>query len=391
VEAFFRGLFSRRRASAWDIAAGAKAPRGLKSALLALIAVVSASAANFTADSERGGKLFETLACIQCHSVNGRGGTEAPDLGKVSDRNFTPASLTATLWNHAPRMFAAMKKREIRAGDLNPQAAADLLAYFYAARFFERPGDASRGLRVFSEKRCADCHGLKTAKIPEARPVSEWQAIDQPIALVDAMWNHAAGMREQFAKRKWSWPELTSQELSDILVYLRGSSRPAGRIEITSGEMGKQIFESKTCSGCHHTALELAPRLRHMTLTDIAAALWNHQPKMSSGPVPMNVNEMGELVSYLWARQFFEDAGDAGRGRRVFTSKHCTSCHENGTDGAPKLPSASLPASGPEMISAMWHHGPGMMQQMQSKHIPWPRFTTAQMSNLIAYLNNSTK
>jgi hypothetical protein len=45
--------------------------------------------------------------------------------------------------------------------------------------------------------------------------------------------------------------------------------------------------------------------------------------------------------------------------------------------------------SGPGMISALWHHGPRMIGQMQSKHIPWPQFNAAQMSNLIAYLNSA--
>ncbi len=364
--------------------------------VITLATIATLSAADFSADSRRGEQLFNSLNCVQCHSVNGRGGMIAPDLGKVVDRDFTPASLTATLWNHAPKMWAVMKDRDISAGNLNPQAAADLLAYFYSARFFEHPGDAGRGIRLFSEKHCADCHGIKTAKIPEAKPVSEWQSVNQPIALVDAMWNHAAQMKEQFAKRKWSWPEMTSQDLTDILVYLRTTaavSAPAGLVEITSGDQGRQIFESKTCSGCHHTSLDLAPRLRHMTLTDIAAALWNHEPRMG-GPTPavdagMSVNQMRDLISFLWARQFFEDAGDANAGHRVFASKHCTSCHQAGTDGAPQLPSASLPMSGPGMISALWHHGPRMMNQMQSKHIAWPSFSAAQMSNLIAYLNSA--
>jgi hypothetical protein len=128
-----------------------------------------------------------------------------------------------------------------------------------------------------------------------------------------------------------------------------------------------------------------------MTLTDIAAAMWNHEPRMT-GPAAgaaIDGNQMKELISYLWARQFFEDAGDVNAGRRVFQSKRCTSCHESGTDGAPKLPSASLPMSGPGMISALWHHGPRMIGQMQSKHIPWPGFSATQMSNLIAYLNSA--
>lgn len=363
-------------------------------------AAISLQAATFTADSARGAQLFQSLECVQCHSFNGRGGTlaqyrGAPDLGKIADRDFTPASLTATLWNHAPNMFSAMRERDIRPGALDPQAAADLLAFFYGARFFERPGDAGRGIRLFSEKHCADCHGLKTPKLAEAKPVAQWNAMYNPMALVDEMWNHAASMREQFAKRKWKWPELDPQELADILVYLRSPALvpPAtpgteGVLRITSGEQGQQLFESKGCSGCHHTALDLSPRVRHMTLTDIAAALWNHEPRMTAPPPQLTLDEMRELISFIWARQFFEDAGNGNAGRKVFQAKHCAACHENGTNGAPKLPSASVPISGPAMISALWHHGPRMIEEMKAKNIEWPTFNSSQMSNLIAYLNS---
>jgi mono/diheme cytochrome c family protein len=165
--------------------------------------------------------LFETLSCVQCHSINGKGGTVAPDLGRRVDRNFTPATLAATMWNHAPTMWAAMRERNILSGDLNDQAAADLFAYFYSARFFEKPGDAGRGKRLFESKHCSECHGLTQAKLPAARPVSQWESIGQPIALAGAMWNHGATMREEFAKRNMKWPELTSQDLTDLLVYLR--------------------------------------------------------------------------------------------------------------------------------------------------------------------------
>lgn len=362
--------------------------------LLCFTSILAARAADFTADSARGARLFETLACVRCHSVNGRGGRTAPDLGRIVDRDFTPASLTATLWNHAPKMWAMMKEQDVRAGDLNPQAAADLLAFFYGARFFERPGDAGRGIRLFTEKHCAECHGLKTARIADIKPVAQWDAMYYPIALVDNMWNHAAQMKEQFAQHKWAWPDLTPQELADILVYVRSpallppaAAGATGRLEITAGEQGRELFDSKTCSGCHHTALELTPRLKHMTLTDIAAALWNHAPKMSAPQPAMDIGQMRDLISYLWARQFFEDAGNAAAGRRVFESKRCVACHAAGNESAPKLPSASIPMSGPEMISALWHHGPRMMEQMKSKNIRWPEFSAAQMSNLIAYLN----
>jgi hypothetical protein len=40
------------------------------------------------------------------------------------------------------------------------------------------------------------------------------------------------------------------------------------------------------------------------------------------------------------------------------------------------------------MVSALWGHGPQMHDLMAQKKIPWPRFTAAQMSDLIAYLNS---
>ena len=39
------------------------------------------------------------------------------------------------------------------------------------------------------------------------------------------------------------------------------------------------------------------------------------------------------------------------------------------------------------MVSALWHHGPGMLDQMKAKSIAWPRFDGPEMANLVAYLN----
>src|ERR1700722_13041699 len=104
-----------------------------RTVLLLLVYALGARAAGFLADSARGERLFERFACIQCHSVNGTGGTSAPDLGRIVDRGFTPATLAATMWNHGPTMWAAMREHRIPMGELDPQAAQDLMAFFYAA------------------------------------------------------------------------------------------------------------------------------------------------------------------------------------------------------------------------------------------------------------------
>jgi mono/diheme cytochrome c family protein len=366
----------------------------MKNLLLALILTASLHAAAVSADSTRGAQVFELQGCGQCHSVNGVGPSVGPDLGRIADRGFTPAALAATMWNHAPAMWASMRERNIRAGDVDRQGAADLFAYFYSARFFEKPGDAGRGKRLFSANHCEECHGLTETKTPQARPISQWESIGQPMALVNAMWNHAATMRQEFSKRKLRWPELTSQDLTDILVYLRGL--PAARnavahVEISSGANGQALFESKGCAACHTGKNALSPRLKGETLTDIAAAMWNHEPRMPAAPAPLDLDEMREIVSYLWAEQFFEDAGNPAAGARVFGAKRCSVCHNNPASGAPKLTGPGLTARGSftaaAMVAALWHHGPGMLDQMKAKGIAWPRFDGPEMANLIAYLN----
>jgi mono/diheme cytochrome c family protein len=350
--------------------------------------------ATIAADSTRGAQLFETLSCVQCHSINGKGGTVAPDLGRRIDRDFTPASLAATMWNHAPAMWASMRTRNISPGDLNEQAAADLFAYFYSARFFEKLGDAGRGKRLFTSKHCSECHDLEFTKTSGAKPVAQWDSLAQPLEMVNALWNHAATMRQEFAAKKLNWPELTAQDLSDMLLYFRNlpsTLSAAARIEITSGANGQALFDSKGCAACHSGKAALTSRLKGMTLTDIAVAMWEHEPRMPAAPAPLSLGDMREIVSYLWAEQFFEDAGSPSAGARVFAAKRCASCHNdashNSASGAPKLSGTGRSFNATTIVSVLWHHGPQMLDQMKTKGIPWPRFEGQDMANLIAYLN----
>jgi mono/diheme cytochrome c family protein len=357
---------------------------------LILLAFAAAQAETLPADSARGERLFETEHCIECHSVNGKGGHTAPDLGRHIDRDFTPATLASTMWNHAPTMWSAMRARNVQSANLDDQAAADLFAYFYSARFFEKPGDAGRGKRLFTERSCAQCHGIAEVKNVSARPVSQWQSLGDPIALTAAMWNHSATMRAELAREGIKWPELTGQELSDLLVYLRNlapTKNFASAFQTTSGTHGKELFEQKGCVQCHSSDSPIVRRLSGETLTDIAAQMWDHGFRMPAATVHLDPAEMRELLSYVWAGQFFQSSGDAGRGKRVFAAKRCAVCHDDASSGAPPLSRGGHTVSGITMVSALWHHGPAMLALMTEKKMPWPHFDAREMSDLIAYLN----
>ncbi len=360
--------------------------------MLLVVAAAGLRAATVAADSARGADLFQTLGCVQCHMVNGKGGAVGPDLGKVLDRGFTPGTLAATMWNHAPVMWAAMRQREIRAADLDEQAATDLFAFFYASRFFEKPGDAGRGKRFFTNAGCAACHGLTKAVRPLVKPVSEWETLVDPIAFAEAMWNHRTSMLQEAGIKQTRWPAMGAQDLTDVLVYLRNLPAPPRKtpvFRIGAGRDGSAVFTSKGCVTCHVSGPALASRMKGQPLTGIAAAMWNHAPRMAAAgakPVRLEPGEMRELLEYLWATNFFAESGDADMGRRVFVAKQCSVCHEDASSGAPKL-RTDKSYSGALMVSVLWRHGPEMLDRMKGKNISWPRFEGEQMQDVIAYLS----
>ncbi|HET8546850.1 MAG TPA: c-type cytochrome [Bryobacteraceae bacterium] len=341
-----------------------------------------------SADAGRGERLFTTHSCVRCHSINGKGGTAGPDLGKRIGRDYTPATLAAVMWNHAPAMWSAMQRENLPVKPLTRQEAADLFAYFYSVRFFDRPADAARGRRVYEEKRCAECHGAPGSA--GAKPVTQWESMGDPIELAAAMWAHSANMRQAFTARGIRWPELTGQDISDILIYAR--NLPATRSKPvtfrTSGENGEALFKSKGCVGCHVGKLALGPRLQGRTLNDIAATMWSHAPKMGEHPPALSPAEMSSIVTWLWTEQVLEASGNASAGKRVFAEKRCTGCHGDASSGAPSLAGQKGSFSAVSMVSALWQHGPQMLDRMKQKGIEWPRFSAPQMSNLIAYLNS---
>lgn len=358
--------------------------------IVAGTAIGAAEARLISADSQRGERLFQSEGCIQCHSINGKGGGSAPDLGKRLGRNYTPALMASVMWNHAPTMWAAMNRQGIQTTPLSEQEAADLFAYFYSVRFFDKLGDAGRGKQLLSSKHCAECHGITTSKADGAKPMTQWNSVGDAITLAQAMWNHAANMRQAFDRHGIRWPEVTEQNLTDILVYVRNlpaTRQFATRFETGAGENGQTLFESKGCAQCHTGKLELAPRLKDKTLPGITAAMWNHAPKMAQPPPSLQQGEMRQIVSYLWAQQVFQDRGNPAVGKKVFAAKNCATCHNDPSSGAPALSGRQGAFSAISMVSTLWRHGPRMLEEMEAKNLEWPRFTARQMSDLIAYLN----
>jgi mono/diheme cytochrome c family protein len=341
-------------------------------------------------DAYRGAEVLQKENCIQCHSIRGDGGKTAPDLGVRTSHQYTPALMASTMWNHAPAMWSAMSGQGVARPQISDGEARDLFAYFYSIRYFDKPGEAERGKRLFTDKHCGECHAFQgeTGSAGPGKPVNEWTSMSDPMALVQQMWNHSALMKRALASRKLPWVELTSQDLTDLTVFVQNlpalRNKPSG-FWLAEPSDGEVLFKSKGCAGCHTGTLSLDQRLSGQTLTDVAAALWNHAPRMVDSPM-ISTDEMRQIVSYIWEKQYLGAPGNAGRGSHVFESKHCATCHSGRSD-APYLGRGEKVYTPIAMVSVLWKHGPAMLERMQAKQIAWPRLSPEDMSDVVAFLN----
>src|SRR5690348_10407479 len=105
---------------------------------------------------------------------------------------------------------------------------------------------------------------------------------------------------------------------------LPSSSAPAQiRIIPGSAVRGGQIFTDKNCSNCHKFE-EIA---QNQTPSSLAAALWNHSPKMwraqqrgDARPV-LNSSEAADIFAYFFSLSYTNTPGDSSRGKAEFEAK----------------------------------------------------------------------
>jgi hypothetical protein len=94
----------------------------------------------------------------------------------------------------------------------------DLILYLYSLSYEDKPGDPGSGEGVFSGKKCADCH---------FRPEADTQKIVGALRSVNSLqfatllWNHIPSMEASMVIHAVPWPEMSGQELRDVLAYLQ--------------------------------------------------------------------------------------------------------------------------------------------------------------------------
>jgi mono/diheme cytochrome c family protein len=291
---------------------------------------------------------------------------------------------------------------------LNLREAAGLYSFFYSRLYFDQfYPNVQHGERYF-EARCAPCHDLISREQPPkiGPPVSTWGHVTDPMALSGLMWNHSTPMLDRMNRESKSWPRMTGQDVTDLLAYLWRLPQllpERSGFRFGNDQAGEALFISR-CTECHAIGraaegrIDLTAKLRHTTLPEVAATMWNHAPAMKRAKAGGDMGsfseaEIRDLLTYLVVRPLFNETGDAAKGLQVFQAKKCVACHGQNrlNPGAPPLSSFKGPFDGVRMTAALWSHGPAMLSEMKSAGIPWPRIKESEMLDLLAYLNKKAK
>lgn len=164
------------------------------------------------------------------------------------------------------------------------------------------------------------------------------------------------------------------------------------------------VFAKDGCATCHRVrgmgdgagGSDLG-RIRTGTgFFEIAAAMWNHLPRMRLQAREQGVEwplltpqELSDVIALVFTAQQQDVHGDPVVGARLFVSKGCEQCHSSrGTNGAVGPPLEELTrSSSPVLLAAvMWNHGAQMAEATGAGGVEGAPFAGTELPDIVAYI-----
>jgi mono/diheme cytochrome c family protein len=265
---------------------------------------------------DSGKKLFSNKGCIRCHQVGGVGGVLGPSLDAVG-QSGAPMNVAAAMWNHGPTMAEAMRARGIERPSLNTSELRDLVAYLRATapeRAGEPvsilPGRVNEGRALFEKKQCIKCHSIQGKGGNIGPDLGRRGLYRNLVEFAAALWNKAPAMLRAMKLRKFTVPQLSGEEMADIVAYLR-SFQYFG--EPGNPGLGRRLLWEKGCLNCHsldgrvgQTAPDLALVKGLGSSAAVIAALWSHgdlmtesRPERSLSWPQLKSDEVAHLMAFF--------------------------------------------------------------------------------------------
>jgi len=262
------------------------------------------------------------------------------------------------------------------------------------------PGDIKAGWKVFTTKKCSNCHsiwGEGGKEGPDLGTLPESYVSQSQLAAL--MWNHWPEMWGKMTAKKIPPQKMDKKEMADLfafLYFIRYMDEPG------KPQNGKVLMENKHCSKCHPVVKEGAKGdlgRWGMYINPIlwAQMMWNHAPQMEQeirkkglSWVEFKGNEMVDLIAYIRSlssemEKVYLSPGDPQNGRKLFIQRGCIQCHSprGELDLSKKK---DFPRTLAQLAGMMWNHSPKMWKGIEEKGMERPTLSPQEMADLVAYL-----
>jgi cytochrome c551/c552 len=376
----------------------------LRIAFVFFLSVSAVGAQQLPNNPLSGREVLEKEGCMNCHAVNGAGGTIGPDFGKqiFLGNDF---DLLSKMWNHSQKMLLAMATTKTERPQFTGQEFREMGDFLYFVKYLGQPGNSSRGKKIFSDKRCIVCHSVGKV-VPGKIALDSMIIYVSPIQLAQAMWNHSTQMQSRGKIKGLKFPAFSDDEFADLTAYIRqvSSLKTGEKIYSYPGNpiLGEQLFKEKGCYYCH-VEKPIGPKLDQIStqqsVTAIAGIMWNHSTKMANAvktmgkPFPsFTGDQMADVISYLYFEGTPKTDGSEKLGEILFKEKGCINCHEEGN----KFNAPVVEKLGPfhdtyDFLSALWNHAPRMEELLLAKGKQLPKLLPNEVKSLYLFLDAKAK
>ncbi len=272
----------------------------------------------------------------------------------------------------------------------------------------ESPGSPKAGRDLFVKNGCMRCHSVWRSddkKGPALASVGMGRNLYELCASIWTHWTRMNEAREQAMEQRISLSSTQFKDIVAYLYYLNYSAQPG------DPRQGEKIFRGRECIQCHaieplHAKGKPGRAVYEMRefqgAVPLAVAVWNHGAEMYQTMSARRIRwpefqekEVAHLVEFIRSHTGaaleadMEVPGDPVRGRALFKSKSCESCHmprARAPEKGPDLSASGDAASMSALIASLWNHYPRMSGAMAGGARVYPRIAKEEMEHILAYV-----
>ena len=108
---------------------------------------------------------------------------------------------------------------------LHGEEVVDLLSFLGSLRYVEPVGSPFLGGRLFSERGCAHCHGLRAEGSQLGPGIRQGGAPYTAVSFATALWRHGPKMQARAEEQGIRWPSLEATDVGDLISFLNAPER----------------------------------------------------------------------------------------------------------------------------------------------------------------------